>query len=126
GGDINGYTNYAINSPDAGISFGLMINRDQADREFVTEELLKVLKNASVGITDNFDPGVKIFPNPASEQIFVQGLEPNSKISIINSLGKTVLVSTQSQMDVSSLSDGVYVLQCFKDGKMITQRFSVE
>ena len=54
-----------------------------------------------------------IYPNPAKETITItlQDVNTLQKTTIYNSLGQEVLESTQSSLDVSSLSKGVYVIE---------------
>ena len=54
-----------------------------------------------------------IYPNPAKETITLTLSEVNTlqKVTIYNSLGQEVVRSTQSSIDVSSLSKGVYVIE---------------
>lgn len=59
--------------------------------------------------------GILIYPNPTSTSLSVEGIGNISNISIINSLGIEVLsqneVSGKAQIDVSSLSNGLYIVK---------------
>lgn len=126
GGDINGYTNYAIYSPDADISLSLMINRDQADREYVTEELLKVFKNTSVGLEEAKAHSNSFHPNPANDVLYLQGIDDNTEVSIINTVGKTILKTNSSQIDVSQMPAGMYILQLANPIKTSSYSLAIE
>jgi bilirubin oxidase len=60
---------------------------------------------------------LEVYPNPIKDKIFVQFKDPDNSayyISIINTLGRTVLMLPQPQLqqgiDISNLSKGVYYL----------------
>lgn len=51
---------------------------------------------------------LSIYPNPTQEEIHINGLEDNESISIINTLGQVVMMSTNSVITVRNLPTGVY------------------
>ena len=56
----------------------------------------------------------KVFPNPVKDELRISGLTEPYEIRICNSLGKTIIqktLGTNESLDVSSLSDGFYVLK---------------
>lgn len=58
-------------------------------------------------------PPLRIFPNPASSIVFVEGLPENSTCELFSSLGNRVFISqniTQGNLNVSGLSSGIYFL----------------
>ena len=61
------------------------------------------------------------YPNPANNVLNLIGTEGNSKTEILDYLGNCVLSSYSSQIDISSLPIGFYVI---KNGNM-TQSFVV-
>ncbi len=67
-----------------------------------------------VFVTTN-NHSVKIYPNPVSNELKVEGLSGKSTLRIINLLGKTLLVKTVSSnnytFDISNLKAGSYTLQ---------------
>ncbi len=62
----------------------------------------------------NFDAGqVRLYPNPVVNQLQIElpaSVEINS-VQVFNTLGQKVLTTTQSQVDVSRLASGVYVVE---------------
>jgi len=65
-------------------------------------------------------PGVKIFPNPASSNLIVSyNLSNNYDFQIFDSIGKNVLSGTSytdKNIDISSLKNGIYMLQIILKG----------
>ncbi|MCK5137881.1 MAG: T9SS type A sorting domain-containing protein [Bacteroidales bacterium] len=69
-----------------------------------------------------FEKGLNVYPNPASNSIFVtlndDALEEdNRKIILFDNLGKQILqvnaLQEVNQVDVSSLTNGTYILKLF-------------
>ncbi|WP_415328497.1 T9SS type A sorting domain-containing protein [Chryseobacterium sp. MMS23-Vi53] len=67
---------------------------------------------------------ISIYPNPVKDIIYIKGKEKIEKAEIYNMVGQKVrtLSSVESQIDVSSLSMGNYVLQLFVKGE-VSQSF---
>lgn len=81
--------------------------------------------------TDNINSlnsiGVKIFPNPTSDKLFLTGNANISKIKIINSVGQTVLIQNSlenEQINTSSLISGVYTILVEVDGVYYSTRIT--
>jgi len=74
---------------------------------------------------------LKVFPNPAQEQITVSlpfYMDKNADITLYNTLGVAVLSyhhvkGGEINIDIQSLPAGVYVVRCVRDYKVISTRF---
>ena len=73
---------------------------------------------------------VKIYPNPASNRIYLDFARSSSEtidIEIVDILGNTVssfsTVSSLPEIDISELSHGAYLVSCKGSNWMITKRF---
>lgn len=66
-----------------------------------------------LGIDENSIALFKLYPNPATDLITVDFTNsyPNITISILDLLGKSVLQTNQSTIDVSSLENGIYFVK---------------
>ncbi len=76
---------------------------------------------------------VKIFPNPASDYLFVEGLTPNGKIEIYDVTGRLVLwkktMNKRAKIDIRGLKKGIYLLQTTgakNANTMITQKLIIQ
>ena len=73
---------------------------------------------------------LKVFPNPAKNIITVNGLQNKGVIKIIAADGKLirqiVVASNTSNIDISALAKGLYILQYNDDGKMQHVKFVKE
>ncbi len=69
----------------------------------------------TLGISEFDSESLIIHPNPATNQLTFSGdFNETLEISVLNALGQTVLndkVSRGDQLDVSSLSDGIYIIK---------------
>ena len=77
-------------------------------------------------IADNQVILPELFPNPVHELITVRSSSSLTNIKVTDLSGKTVLRLNSiggSILDVSSLSDGLYVLHFTMDGNEIVKRF---
>lgn len=67
-----------------------------------------------LGISGNDNSGLNIYPNPANERLFIDGLESDEqRYTITNELGQLVLsgfINPGSALDISTLRNGIYFL----------------
>ena len=70
---------------------------------------------------------LKIYPNPVSDQFFVDGVEGEFTYSIFDFTGKSMMqkVTGEKNISVSSLSEGIYVVRVEQKGKVFLTRFAV-
>ena len=78
----------------------------------------------TASIDDQNQLDISIYPNPAIEKLFVQGLSNPTKISVYNILGKLVFSkTTSSEINVDNLQSGIYILKIVDNQKEIVRRF---
>ena len=75
-----------------------------------------VKSSTESNIVDNNSNSITIFPNPTRDVLFVNGLNPNDVVRLFDLHGKLILTSVtsidgKSQISVSQLPNGVYLLQ---------------
>lgn len=75
------------------------------------------------------DAGLKIFPNPATDFITLSGLNSrrDGRIEVYNMIGKlqlqrTLNAATESGINISNLSPGIYLLKVYREGKSVMTR----
>ncbi len=79
-----------------------------------TAEFNSIVFDNSVGVTPSYAPELSVYPNPASEMVFIGTVDPVSSIMISDITGKLVLAEenlTTGQVDVSGLKPGVYMVK---------------
>ncbi len=95
----------------------------------VTGEFQIAAYNANVvGVEDiNENANIFLYPNPASSELHISGLQEVTNVSIFNMLGQKVLsTKTQNMINVSDLSTGMYVVTIDNNGVKKTMRFIKE
>ena len=81
---------------------------------YVNDGTYKEDEVAHVGL-ESWQQGLKIYPNPAENELFVEFANVQGTLSIVDLLGKEVFVSVAfdgyAYLDLTNLSSGVYVLK---------------
>jgi len=78
----------------------------------------------TVGLPKIENSMISISPNPASSNLTIHGLNPNSIVTIYDLKGK-VLISremTSNQMDISNLPKGIYTLRVLDKNGIVTKK----
>ena len=77
----------------------------------VNKDIISRNSTATLGVA-NFELSsqVNLYPNPSKSNVTIEipNLITLEKVSFINSIGQKVMIATTNQINVSSLSDGVY------------------
>ena len=75
--------------------------------------------------TEEFDiTGLKLYPNPVKDKLFIQGLSGPTKVSIYNLLGTLVLSKiTFNEINVENLQTGIYIIKINDEKKEIIKKF---
>jgi len=75
---------------------------------------------------DNF-LSLNLYPNPAKDQITIEGIENKFTYSIFDFTGKSLMreITSEKNISISSLTEGVYVIRIEQDGKVYMTRFVV-
>ena len=78
-------------------------------------------------VDEEVAPVVSVYPNPASETVHIEGLEP-AEVQVYNALGQKVkTVRRTNEVDVSGLVKGVYLLRIADvDGRSYAARVMVK
>jgi hypothetical protein len=82
--------------------------------------------NLTTGVANqNSKPQIKIYPNPANEQITIQGISKEARVEIYNVSGQLVksIQSPSTSIDISQLEKGFYFLKVTSEGKSQTLKF---
>jgi hypothetical protein len=73
---------------------------------------------------------IEIYPNPTSHTVFIKSnsLEKIRSISIFNTLGQRVIKNSNSenQIDISTLNNGIYIIEVELNGEILRQRIIKE
>lgn len=110
------------------INLGFDRNNDASDRIFYltgTEWQQSILSgalmlrpcfgvSATVGITERRTEtaDLSVFPNPASEWVWVEGIPTDGVLTLFDMMGRQVATGKEGLIKVGGLADGVYMLRC--------------
>lgn len=80
----------------------------------------------NVGLEEADTPRFSIHPNPASDQVTMEGLpDEDLLITFIDTQGKRVLQSTERRFSVSSLTSGMYIVVIESSRGVVCEKLSV-
>lgn len=70
-------------------------------------------KQPSLSVKHNISDHIKIYPNPATNKVFIEtsGLQGKLAIEVYDVSGKVVQKSTEKIIDISKLSNGFYIIK---------------
>ena len=112
------------------LSISGIMYRDYVSPVAYTQEVYEQGVNLAVTSFDTSNVG--IYPNPVTNQLLTinytdPSLFTNAVIKIYNVLGKEVLKKTNvsNQMDVSGLSDGIYLVQIIAGDVQVTKKIII-
>ena len=104
------------------------VYNDNIESQSVCDKL-----NYTITSLDNIqsDTSLKIYPNPASHVLWIEGLSRSkSTIELYNALGICVLReethSEKTEIDVSRLNDGVYLIKVTIGNKTTTEKVEIK
>ncbi len=69
------------------------------------------------------DDLIKIFPNPTSQNLQIEGLQPGMKVRVMNSIGLLIYEGESNLIPVSNYSSGTYFLQVIDRNKIIVKKW---
>ncbi|MFM7017095.1 MAG: T9SS type A sorting domain-containing protein [Bacteroidota bacterium] len=118
--------NGQLNSVDSlqftdGMYFDLMRNFDNC------RTINIIRNNNATGISENNQSSIKLYPNPASKQVFIQSPEEISNIQVLNLQGQTVINqivdAKEIQLSIESLTNGIYIVKSTTNkGKIVINK----
>lgn len=97
---------------EAGYGAVIQLLRNEISR--FLQEGEEVKKNLVTDVSEqNLNKSVlRVFPNPAKEQLTISGLKKNRLVKIFDGQGKKMFqVNTMEQIDISSLDNGIYFIK---------------
>lgn len=77
-----------------------------------------ILENEDILSDDNLN----VYPNPSNSKITISTNSPLIYISIIDLTGKEVLKTKEKTLDISELSNGIYLVKCYFENNIVLAR----
>ena len=66
-------------------------------------------------VTTERKVSVSAYPNPTADHIHISGMQEGQQVRLFTSDGRLTLVGTSSDIDLSGMPNGIYLLQVGKD-----------
>lgn len=87
----------------------------------------EVLAKLPTGLRDATGNALRVYPNPASESVFIQDIAAGAVIQLMDISGKLLMEKTavedMESLDVSSLNAGVYLINVTDKNRVMHNRF---
>jgi hypothetical protein len=74
----------------------------------------------------DYNKQVTIYPNPATDKLFIKSEEKIQSIEVYDVLGANVISTKESEIDISKLNAGVYFVEVFTGDYLYTSKFIKE
>lgn len=79
--------------------------------------------DAALGLEDQDEMELRIYPNPASNEVHVQGYGKVESVRVFDLSGSQVLDVNTTTFEVDQLENGVYLIQVIADGELSKGKF---
>ena len=97
------------------------------DNYHAATDVSQVLEIQVLGLGESILSNLKLYPNPTSNYLSIQGNDNPLTISIYNVLGKNVIsVKNTNKIDVKGLSNGIYIIRIKEGVKEVIKKFIKE
>ena len=116
----NGYEMFSVQDFDNNGTFDIVFAANLSNK-------LVLLSQASSSILNDATPLFSIYPNPSDSQLHIVAEKAINRVIIFDISGRSLLETTQSEINISYLPAGNYLLQVqLIDGTMATQKFIIK
>lgn len=111
---------------DAGI-YDVSLTVTDADGEStITMEDYITVHNCT-GTEEVNESNISFYPNPAINNLFIQGLEAEGQVKIVNLSGKVILEETAIEsIDISIIPSGVYMVEVESNDQIIKRKLIIQ
>lgn len=75
--------------------------------------LFSLTLNDFTELSEFYEAGVSLYPNPTNGIVNIENLEPSSQIYLCDLAGNVLLISNESQINISAYNVGVYMLKVY-------------
>ncbi len=105
-----------------------LVLRATSDGQYVDFDVNVTMNYVPDGIEENENVTVSIYPNPAHDIIFVGANNdlPVQRIDIYDVTGQLILISNETEINVSTLPKGVYFITVFTENQKFVERIIIK
>lgn len=123
---INQNSGKAMEIASAGLADGAGANQWEYMNQTNQQWIIDTVSSSHTAVVDVKSPGterVSLYPNPASDVLYVSGLDGNAAMSVYNMQGVKVCGVVGKAVDVSGLAPGSYLLRIKMGNDLISRLF---
>ena len=105
-----------------------LVLRATSDNQYVDFEIDVTINFVPDGVEENDAASISVYPNPAHDYIRIdtQSIAPVQRVDIYNSTGQMVLSTTETEISVSTLPQGVYFISVFTENQKFVERIVIK
>lgn len=97
---------------------------ENAENELQDAGSIFTFKNSKLEINEYYRPNIGIGPNPTTHYLFIKSDKIIESIELYDMLGKKILITNLSTINVSNFVNGPYIVKIYlKDGSVISKKF---
>lgn len=102
--------------------------RAYSDGQYVDFDVHAILHYVPDGVEENDAASISVYPNPAHDfiRIDTQSIAPVQRVDIYNSTGQMVLSTTETEISVRTLPQGVYFISVFTENQKFVERIVIK
>lgn len=102
--------------------------RAYSDGQYIDFDVHAILHYVPDGVEENDAASISVYPNPAHDfiRIDTQSIAPVQRVDIYNSTGQMVLSTTETEISVSTLPQGVYFISVFTENQKFVERIVIK
>ncbi|PLX19489.1 MAG: hypothetical protein C0599_10890 [Salinivirgaceae bacterium] len=130
--DVNGQTSFDLYEGTYYYSvyadgYGSVVNE-----EMIVDEMEEMNITLGVGINSHVAQNLKIYPNPTNGNVTIElpNVVSGAQVAVLDLAGKTVITkgfeSTNATLDLSNLSEGIYIVKVQNGNILHTNKIIVE
>jgi beta-glucanase (GH16 family) len=104
-------------TPDAGFTESSMVI-----------DYVRVYQYTPLSVDAVFNSEFSVYPNPASEQLYIESKQSISKIEIYSTLGQLVVRQKKetNKINTNHLKSGLYLMKIYSDTKVATKKIMIQ
>ena len=88
-------------------------------------DYVRVYQNTTASTEDVFANKFSVYPNPSSDVLNIRTNEPIDKVELYNTIGQLIVAKKTTNINVSSINIGVYILKIYSGNRIVTKKVMI-
>ena len=89
-------------------------------------DYVRVYQNTTASTEDVFANKFSVYPNPSSDVLNIRTNEPIDKVELYNTIGQLIVVKKTTNINISSLKTGIYILKIYSGNRIVTKKVMID